>query len=434
MRYLRVKLRRDLSAQRWQFAAVFVTVFLGVLLFCASYDAYRNLTISYRRTYERLALADMTVSGAGQGFAGGVAQLAGVSATAQRTQADVPLRVGDRVLVGRVVGMPPGQQPPVDKLDVVRGSYLPAAGGDVAVIETHMAAYYHLRPGDHVDVLTSSGWKPFTLAGEAVSAEYLWPARSNQMPFEAPGDFGVLFVPEPVVAGLAAVSTQSQDLVLYSAGADRASLDAQVSQAAQAAGGVAVAQADLPSNKTLSLDLTGFGQMSVLFPLMFLLVAGLAAYMLLTRVVATQRQQIGTLRANGLSRRTVVRHYVGFGLVVGAAGAVAGVLLGVPAGWAITGTYTKQLGIPDTVRAFRAITPLVGLLFGIAVAVFSAWVPRAGSGPAWPGRGHAGRRMPSVPGTRRCSSACCRRCAACPFVGGWCCAVWAAVGAAVCSR
>ena len=39
---MRIKLRRDLRRQWGQFAAIVVTIFLGVTLFGASYDAYRN--------------------------------------------------------------------------------------------------------------------------------------------------------------------------------------------------------------------------------------------------------------------------------------------------------------------------------------------------------------------------------------------------------
>ena len=64
MSYLGIKRRRDMQRQRWQFLAVLVTIVLGVMLFAASYDAYRNLEASYTDTYDRLAFADMTVTGA----------------------------------------------------------------------------------------------------------------------------------------------------------------------------------------------------------------------------------------------------------------------------------------------------------------------------------------------------------------------------------
>ena len=153
-------------------------------------------------------------------------------------------------------------------------------------------------------------------------------------------------------------------------------MDAAVRSTAleQGASGV-VTQADQPSNEALNLDVTGFEQMAVFFPAMFLLVSGLAAYTLLTRLVHSQRSVIGTLRANGFSRRTVLRHYLSYGLWLGALGAVLGIALGIPAGWAMTAAYTAELGIPDTIRELRWITPVGGLAFGIAAGVPSALRP-----------------------------------------------------------
>lgn len=417
MKGLSLKRWRDIRRQRWQFAAVLVTVILGVLMFAASYDAYRNLNASYQGTYDRLAFADMTVIGGGSGLETALKALDGVATVITRVQADVPLKVGDKVFVGRVVSVPPGVQPEVGKLDVVRGEYLPpapagkaaAAGaatsadttaGNAALVETHMAKDFSVAPGDAVSMLTPEGWRRLEIVGEVVSPEYLWPARSNQQFFEPPGQFGVLFVPPSVTAAVDPTLTVDQTLILYEHGADAAALDAAVRRTALDNGaGDAVAKADQASNKGLSLDVMGFGQMALFFPAMFLLVAGLAAYMLLTRLVYSQRSQIGTLRANGFSRAAVLRHYLSYGLWLGLTGAVVGTALGVPAGWAMTAAYTQQLGIPDTVRELHWVTPVVGVGFGIVVGLVSAWVPARAAvrlRPADALRGEAGTRTGGI--------------------------------------
>ena len=79
---------------------------LGVLLFVASYDSFRNVQASYDRTYVRTHFADWTVTGGDpDAIAAAVRGAAGVEAVATRTQADQPMRIGDTKLVGRVVGM-----------------------------------------------------------------------------------------------------------------------------------------------------------------------------------------------------------------------------------------------------------------------------------------------------------------------------------------
>ncbi|HZL06716.1 MAG TPA: ABC transporter permease, partial [Coriobacteriia bacterium] len=373
---LSLKRRRDMKEQRGQFIAVFVTIVLGVMMFGASYDAYENLTISYAGTYERLAFADATVIGQGAALSDALRAVDGVGTVVTREQADVPLKVGGDVLVGRVVSVPAGEQPGVDQLDVVAGGYPGAGAGAAALVETHMADHFSLSHGDSVSVLTPVGWRDVRLTGVAVSAEYLWPARSNQEFFESPGSFGVLFVTPDVLGEVDQTQVVPQTLVLYDAGADRAAVDAEVRRVALANGASGVVlQADQPSNKGLSLDVTGFKQMSIFFPLMFLFAAGLAAYALLTRVVYSQRSVIGTLRANGFDRGTVLRHYLSYGLWLGLAGSLVGVALALPAGWEITAAYTSELGIPDTIRELRWVTPVVGIAFGVIVGLLSAWVP-----------------------------------------------------------
>lgn len=112
-----------------------------------------------------------------------------------------------------------------------------------------------------------------------------------------------------------------------------------------------------------------------MFPALFLLAAGMATFIILTRVVYSQRGQIGTLMASGVSRRLITRHYLSYGLVLGVAGAVVGVLLGMLMGFGITGFYTDALGIPDTVTEFHWMTPIIGLVFGLAVGALAALAP-----------------------------------------------------------
>ena len=134
-------------------------------------------------------------------------------------------------------------------------------------------------------------------------------------------------------------------------------------------------QAEQPSNAGLKLDLQGFEEMAIMFPALFLLAAGMATFIILTRVVYSQRGQIGTLMASGVSRRLITRHYLSYGLVLGVAGAIVGVVVGMLMGYAITGLYTDALGIPDTVTEFHWVTPLVGLVFGLAVGSLAALAP-----------------------------------------------------------
>lgn len=379
-RILRRKLRRDFRRSRWQFVAVTATVVLGVMLFAASYDAFQNLTASYNKTYDDLAFADLTVSGGDQaGFAEAAAATDGVAEVESRVQADLPFLVGEHKLLGRVVSMPAAGQPPVNKVRILTGEYLDPDDPMGVLVERHMADHFELVPGDTLDVLTATGYQTVTVRGTVASAEYIVPARSRQELLATPDDFGVLFVTEELADAAPVTASMSQTALLYQDSLDDdevAALDEDLAQLASSLQASDVTtQEDQPSNAALSEDLQGFSELSVMFPALFLTGAGLATFIILNRLVHSQRGQIGTLSANGLSRRQVMRHYLSFGLITGLVGALIGLVLGVPLGGATTSAYTGALSIPDTVVQFYPVTLLVGLAFGLIMGVLAALAP-----------------------------------------------------------
>lgn len=377
-RILYHKLRHDLARRRWQFLAVLVTIVLGVTMFGGSFDAYRNLDASYRRTYERLHFADLTISAGDQASIAATARgTRGVSAVTERTQADVPLRMGDGTkLFGRVVGLPTTRDPAVDRVEILDGRGLDPSRPRGVLAETHLADHYGLTPGDRVQVTLGENQVEVTVLGIVASPEYLWPARSRQDVFATAEDFGVLFVPEALAASAPESARVEQVLVRYRAGIDPVRLDRTLTRAATSAGAAEVlTRAEQPSNAALSEDVQGFGQLSFLFPLLFLAAAALAAVVLLNRIVHSARAEIGTMQANGIDRRTVQRHVRAYGLVVGTAGGVLGAGLGVALGFVVTGAYTSALSIPDTVRRFWPLTPLAGIAFGVGAGWLAAAAP-----------------------------------------------------------
>jgi putative ABC transport system permease protein len=397
--YLARKRGRDMRRQRGQFLAVGITVAVGVLMFVATYDSYRNLGASYNETYRRLAFADMTITGGDPSLAGTLAGLDGVAAVQVRHTVDVPITIGDTTLRGRLVGMPVGSQPAVDAIGITSGTGLEHPDALEAVAEVHVARTFGLKPSDTFTLLTD-GRRQVTVVGVASSPEYIWPAPSTQEIFADPKQFGVFFVPESLLAGLPASQVVRETLVLYDASADVAATDARVREAAVAAGATSIlTQAEHPSNATLQLDVEGFGEMAVAFPVLFLTAAGLALYILLTRLVVIQRSTIGTLLASGVAPRAIRDHYLGYGLRLGGIAAVLGAAGGVATGAAMTALYTGLLDIPDTVVEIRPLTIAAGVLFGVLAGLLAAYVPARAAYRTAPGEAMRGVG-PAVAGGR----------------------------------
>jgi putative ABC transport system permease protein len=376
-RTLRTKLRRDLRRQWPQLAAVTVTVLLGVALFGASYDAYLNLNASYDKVFTDQRFADLWITG---GQTATLAEQArhtpGVASVTTRVQVDVPLQVGPDKLRGRVIGIPAGSQPAIDGVSVLAGHY-PTGPDDGVLVEHHMADHFRLHPGDTVAILSPGGWRSVRVAGVVASGEYLWPARSRQEPITVPDQFGVLFAPEPL-ATQAAGTGRNQVLVRLDRGAPGGTLDTLRRIAMSAGAADVVTRDQQPSNSLLHEDINGFSELSYLFPLLFLTAAGLATYILLTRRVQAEQPIIGTMLAAGIPRAQVLRHYLGYGLVTGTAGAVLGVVTGAVAARTLSRLYLQAIGLPPgsaVIAALHPATAATGLGFGIIAGLLAAYGP-----------------------------------------------------------
>jgi putative ABC transport system permease protein len=378
-RTLRTKARRDMRRQRASFAAIAATIFLGVTLFGASYDAYQNLDASYKRAFTEYRFANLIVTGGeARRLAAEAQHSAGVEAVQTRVQADVPLRVGGDKFLGRVVGFPAAHQPAVDQVEVSGGTYLSPSEKTGVLVEKHMADTFHLKRGDTVTVVGADGPVGVRILGIASSPEYFWPARSRQDILPAPKDFGVLFVPESLAARLAGLGGPNQAALYYEGGRDDPGLTEKLNaRAGKLDAADVMTRADQPSNSALQQDVKSFRELAVLFPLLFLTAAALATGVLMRRLVTSQRPIVGMLRACGYSRRQVVTHYLTFGVVAGLLGGVLGAAAGTALAGAVTHAYTGELSIPITLVSISPLTAVIGILFGLLTGCVAAALPAA---------------------------------------------------------
>ncbi|MEE8406759.1 MAG: FtsX-like permease family protein, partial [Acidimicrobiia bacterium] len=347
-------------------------VVLGVALFAGMFNAYLNLGSSLESSYARLGMADMTVTNPDDGFVDTARGLLGVAEAIERRQADVPVEIGDRSLIGRVIGMPGDGQPAINKVDMVKGEYLDSDDESGVLVEEHAAGDFELAVGDTFEIVGQE----VTVRGIAVSPEYLWPAKDRQTVFTPPRTFAVVFANQSILEDLQGQAIEDQVLVIYEDDVIVEDVDSAVESAAGAANAADIQTlADQPSNATINEEIGGLQTMAVALPLLFLAAAGMAIYVVITRLVYSQRGVIGTLRATGFGAKTLSRHYLSYGVGVGLVGAAVGAVLGGLMGWGMTAIYTAVFGIPDLVAPLHLPTVLLALLFGAGAGAIAAVPP-----------------------------------------------------------
>ena len=275
MSTLRAKLRRDLIRQKAQFAAVTITVFLGITMFGATYDSFQNLEASYAQTATEFTFANLTMIGGDVGqFAAVESDHPAVEATSTRTVADLPFRIGDSKLLGRVVGIPETGTV-INEVLVLEGTDL--QGPDSVLMEEHLADHFNLNPGASIEIQAPGGWTEVEISGVVSSPEYIWPAASRQEVITTPDNFGVVFASQSTATELSGIAGPNEALVYYADGAENEAVTESLTERAYELGALeAFTRAEQPSNAALEEDLKGFEELGVFFPILFLSAAAMA--------------------------------------------------------------------------------------------------------------------------------------------------------------
>ncbi len=379
---LNLKLLRDLRFSPLMFTGIVLLAAMGVALFVASYSLYLNLGTSYELSYEKLNLADFSVAlqSAPQGVIWQLRRIPGVLRVEGRTVKDMEIDLPDssnRKVTGRVISLPASGEPNINQLKLISGSYPRRRTSREVLLEASFAKFHKLKPGEYIRLVILDDKLRFRVAGIVQSPEYIYVVQSRESPMVTPRTFGVMWAREGIVDELFGTSGSVNDVGFRMApGANRRSAMNAAAKILRPYGAdEPIPQEDQPSAEFLRLDLIGLQALAFFFPVLFLTISSLSIYNLLARIVHSQRNQIGFLRAIGFSRTAVGLHYLGFSLLVGIGGGLVGGPVGHYLGRLITGFYTGFIEVPYFDLTPRWWIAGVGLAMTTAVSVVAGVIP-----------------------------------------------------------
>ena len=404
VRKLHRKLLRDLWASKLQYGALALLLTLGIAIFSGSYVGYLNLRKSEEKTYEELLLADafFRIAGAPEAVVQKVAGVNGVEAVEGRIVRDVGMvdpANPQGLLSVRVISVPDNGRPVVNDLLVDRGEYLPDGLSDAVLVDRIFAEKNNLSVNDSLVLVLEGSRSSLTISGTFTSPEYLWKAKSLQEPLVAPDAFAVVFVRQSVAENLFNQQDAINEItVRFTPEADGDTTMEQVQHVLAPYSLLESIPRDRqPSYILLKLDLEGFGEIAMIVPAMFLVITALSILVLMTRTVHAQRNQIGLLCAVGYGQWQVMRHYLGYTLLVGVLGCMLGTAFGYGLAALVTSTYTDVANIPFMVMDVHWPVLVIGVGLGLGTCVlaglFPAWraanlAPATAMRPAAPTGGH----------------------------------------------
>jgi putative ABC transport system permease protein len=284
-----------------------------------------------------------------------IAALPGVAAVETRIVRDVRLDVPglEEPGIGHMVSIPEVRRPMLNDLHIRRGRWIAVGRDDEALVSDRFAEVNQLAPGDSIAVVINGSWKRLHIVGVALSPEFVVEYAGSAL-FVDNRRYGILWTSARTLESAFDMKGAFNDVVVRLApGASEQQVVSELNALLRPWGAAdAHGRRDQPAARALEDEFTQLRTNATLFPMFFLVVAAFLLNVVLSRLVASQRDEIAALKAFGYSNREIGGHYLGFGLAAVILGAGVGIPLGIWMGARFTALYTTYFRFP-------ALTPVV---------------------------------------------------------------------------
>lgn len=375
------KLLRDLWRLRGQVAAISMVVASGVavlIMFLSALEALDDTTAAYYERY-RFAQVFATVKRAPEHLRTRIAAIPGVQWAETRVVkfATLDVRGFEEPVMGQFVSIDAHNAANLNRLVMRAGRRVRPKTPDEVVVNEPFAQAHKLKLGDRITALLNGKRRALTVVGIALSPEFVYPiGPGTLMPDKK--RFAILWMDRDVLAAAFNLKSAFNDVALTLVrGANPQGVIDRLDEMLARYGGIgAFARKDQLSNWFLKNEMKQLRSMSGVLPTVFLVVAAFLANMVLARLIAVERGEIGLLKAFGYSNWAIGLHYAKLVLGMGLLGVVMGWAIGYWLGHTITQTYANFFNFPFLLYrpswspfAVAALVSLGATLAGAAGAV-----------------------------------------------------------------
>ena len=346
------KLLRDLRHIAGQAAAIVLVVACAVATCVMSFGVLRSLDQARTQYYERYRFADIFASlyRAPEPIGEAIRRLPWVAAVQTRLVADVAIGIQDveEPLAGRLISLPERGEPEVNAIVLRRGRSIGSSNADEVVVGESFANAHGLVPGARITALLGQRKRELEVVGVALSPEYIYALGPGMI---APDDrrFGIFWTGRQALEAALGAGGQFNDVgvrLKESASARDAAREIEALLEPYGAGDVHGRERQL-SHAFVSAMFHQIAGVGRIVPAIFLLVAAFLVHTVLGRMIETQRQHIGLLKALGIGDRAIGWHYLKLVFILSAIGIAAGLAAGTILGRALTGLYTEFFHFPS---------------------------------------------------------------------------------------
>lgn len=373
------KLIRDLWRIKLQAIAIMLVVAVGVMLQVMMSGLVTTLEESRDTYYERYRLADVfaPATRAPLDVLDAIARIPGVAAVEGRVQggALVDLETQDLPLRAQALSLPEFRDPKLNDIYLTDGRKLAPGRTSEVILLKGFAEAHGLVPGDMLSATMNGARRSFEIVGLAQSPEFMFITAPGEMVPDA-ARFAVIWMNTAALsAAFDLDGAFNEALIALERGARADYVIDRVDDLLDAYGGHgAYERKDQISNRFLTEEISGLKATTVAVPPIFMGVAAFLLYIVISRLVQAEREQIGLIKAFGYTDFEVSFHYFKMVMIIAVFGAALGCAFGVISGRAMLVLYQVVYNFPFLVFVVDPQSFVMGIGISILSAAFGGFL------------------------------------------------------------
>ena len=371
------KLLRDLLHMRGQGLAVGAIVACGVAIMVMALGAISSLELSRDTYYDRFRFADVfsNAKRAPERLANEISEIDGVRTIETRISRLVTLDIeGMREPANaQLVSVPENGKPRLNGVLLYSGRFPDPSRPDEAVVSKAFVDAHGFTLGSHVRAIINGRARDLEIVGVGDSPEHVYMlGPSGLLPDEK--RFAIFWLSRRALEAAFDLDGAFNSVsVSLSPGANPQGVIDSLDKLLEPYGtGGAYGAEDQLSNAFIESEMQQLASIAAIIPPIFLIVSAMLINAILARLIATERQQIGLLKAFGFDEWEIAWHYVkmALGMVIG--GILVGFVLGAALARLMTNLYTDSFRFPDMIFRLDPSAFVIGGGAATLAAIFGA--------------------------------------------------------------
>ncbi|WP_339862996.1 ABC transporter permease [Paremcibacter congregatus] len=373
------KLLRDIWRIKGQMLAIMMVMACGITTFIMSFGVVDSLKLSQDVYYDRYQFADVfaQLKRAPLSVRQQIREIPGVSAVEARVVFGVTVQVEDMAepATGKLISLPDGRKPLLNNLYLRKGRMLEPDEDDAILANEAFVKAHGFHLGDKVNMVINGHKRSLKIVGVVLSPEYVYAMGPGAL-FPDDKRFGIFWMGRRALEAAVDMDGAFNDVsVRMDRGADPEEIKQELDIILKPYGGlISYARADQQSHWFVENELTQLRIMGLFAPTIFLAVAAFLVNVVMTRQVATQREQIGMLKAVGYRNREIALHYLKMVLMIVVIGSLFGIAGGIWLGGGMTNMYTQFFHFPILQFSFSPEVMVFAVFFCTFAAVLGTLI------------------------------------------------------------